>query len=82
MVGQQVIHIHQSQLRGLRHSYLPRHPDQRRLQSFTEWLDSHVGQQDRDWGCIYDLNLGRPTYGTTWWVLDPVKATLVMLKWG
>ena len=71
--------IHQNQLRGLN-----RYRNQvvtQQEQNFTAWLESHVGEQDCDWGRIYDLNLGRPTYGTTWWFRDPARATLTLLRW-
>jgi len=71
--------IHQDQLRGLN-----RYRNQvvtRQEQDFTAWLEQNVGKLDRDWGRIYDLNLGRPTYGTTWWFRDEHKATLTLLKW-
>jgi len=71
--------IHQDQLRGLN-----RYRNQvftRQEQDFTAWLEQNVGKLDRDWGRIYDLNLGRPTYGTTWWFRDEHKATLVLLRW-
>ena len=74
-----MIQIHQSQLRGLN-----RYRNQvvtRQEQDFTAWLEQNVGKLDRDWGRIYDLNLGRPTYGTTWWFRDEHKATLTLLKW-
>ena len=74
-----MIQIHQSQLRGLN-----RYRNQvvtRQEQDFTAWLEQNVGEQDRDWGRIYDLNLGRPTYGTTWWFRDPAAATLTRLRW-
>jgi len=57
-----MIQIHQSQLRGLN-----RYQNQvvtQQEQDFTAWLEQNVGKLDRDWGRIYDLNLGRPTYGT------------------
>ena len=71
--------IHQDQLQGLN-----RYRNQvvtRQEQDFTAWLEQNVGKLDRDWGRIYDLNLGRPTYGTTWWFRDEHKATLTLLKW-
>jgi hypothetical protein len=74
-----MIQIHQSQLRGLN-----RYRNQvvtRQEQDFTAWLEQNVGKLDRDWGRIYDLNLGRPTYGTTWWFRDPAAATLTQLRW-
>ena len=74
-----MIHIHQSQLRGLN-----RYRNQvvtRQEQDFTAWLEQNVGKLDRDWGRIYDLNLGRPTYGTTWWFRDPAAATMTRLRW-
>ena len=74
-----MIQIHQSQLRGLN-----RYRNQvvtRQEQDFTAWLEQNVGEQDRDWGRIYDLNLGRPTYGTTWWFRDPAAATMTRLRW-
>jgi len=74
-----MITIHQSQLRGLN-----RYRNQvvtRQEQDFTAWLEQNVGKLDRDWGRIYDLNLGRPTYGTTWWFRDPAAATLTRLRW-
>ena len=74
-----MIQIHQSQLRGLN-----RYRNQvvtRQEQDFTAWLEQNVGKLDRDWGRIYDLNLGRPTYGTTWWFRDPAAATLTRLRW-
>ena len=74
-----MIQIHQSQLRGLN-----RYRNQvvtRQEQDFTAWLEQNVGKLDRDWGRIYDLNLGRPTYGTTWWFRDPAAATMTRLRW-
>ncbi len=74
-----MIQIHQSQLRGL-----SRYRNQvvtQQEQDFTAWLEQYVGEFDRDWGRIYDLNLGRPTYGTTWWFRDPALATLTLLRW-
>jgi hypothetical protein len=71
--------IHQNQLRGL-----SRYRNQvvtQQEQDFTAWLEQNVGEQDCDWGRIYDLNLGRPTYGTTWWFRDPARATLTLLRW-
>jgi len=71
--------IHQDQLRGLN-----RYRNQvvtRQEQDFTAWLEQNVGKLDRDWGRIYDLNLGRPTYGTTWWFRDPAAATMTQLRW-
>jgi hypothetical protein len=71
--------IHQNQLRGLN-----RYRNQvvtRQEQDFTAWLEQNVGKLDRDWGRIYDLNLGRPTYGTTWWFRDPAAATMTRLRW-
>ena len=73
--------IHQSQLTGLRHSYLPSHPAQQRLQSFAEWLEAHVGEFDRDWWRSYDMNIESPTYGTTWHFADEKKALLTLLRW-
>ena len=72
--------IHQDQLRRLRKARDPAITSDHEL-SFNQWLTIHVGEQDRDWGRIYDLNLGRPTYGTTWWFRDEHKATLTLLKW-
>jgi hypothetical protein len=72
--------IHQDQLRGLN-----RYRNQvvtRQEQDFTAWLEQNVGKLDRDWGRIYDLNQGRPTYGTTWWFRDPARATFTLLRWG
>jgi len=74
-----MITIHQSQLRGLN-----RYRNQvvtRQEQDFTAWLEQNVGKLDRDWGRIYDLNQGRPTYGTTWWFQDPSAATMTLLRW-
>ena len=65
----------------MRHSYLPRHPDQQRLKSFTAWLESHVGEFGRDWGRTYDMTVGSASYGTTWWFRDPKAATLTLLRW-
>jgi hypothetical protein len=70
-----MITIHQSQLTGMRRSYLPGHPDRRRQQSFTEWLETHVGEFGQDWGRSYDMSLTSDTYGTTWWFQDPEAAT-------
>lgn len=75
-----MIYIHQNQLRGLRKACDPAITSDHEL-SFGQWLTTYVGQQDCDWGRIYDLNLGRPTYGTTWWFRDPAKATLTLLRW-
>ncbi len=74
-----MIQIHQSQLRRL-----SRYRNQvvtQQEQDFTAWLEQYVGEFDRDWGRIYDLNLDRPTYGTTWWFCDPARATLTLLRW-
>ena len=76
-----MITIHQSQLTGMSRSYLPGHPHQQRLQSFTEWLETHVGEFGRDWGRTYDMAQGSETYGTTWWFQDPAAATLTLLRW-
>jgi hypothetical protein len=73
--------IHQSQLTAMRHWYLPRHLHQRRQQSFTEWLETHVGEFGQDWGRSYDMAVGSETYGTTWWFRDPAAATLTLLRW-
>lgn len=80
MARRQVIHIHQSQLRRLVRARNPEIVSDHD-QDFTAWLEQNVGKLDRDWGRIYDLNLGRPTYGTTWWFRDPAKATLTLLRW-
>jgi len=76
-----MITIHQSQLTAMRHWYLPRHLHQQRLESFTEWLETHVGEFGQDWGRSYDMDLKSPAYGTTWWFQDPEAATLTLLRW-
>lgn len=75
-----MIHIHQSQLRGLARAHNPEIVSDHD-QDFTEWMEQNVGEFTQDWGRIYDLNQARPTYGTTWWVMDPAKAMLVLLRW-
>ena len=76
-----MITIHQSQLTGMSRSYLPGHLHQQRLESFTEWLETHVGEFGQDWGRSYDMSLTSDTYGTTWWFQDPEAATLTLLRW-
>ena len=80
MAGRPVIHIHQSQLRRLVKTRDPEIVSDHD-QDFTAWMEQNVGEFTQDWGRIYDFNLLNATYGTTWWVMDPTKATLVLLRW-
>ena len=73
--------IHQNQLKGLRYSTMPGHPDQRRYMSFNEWLETYVGEFKKDWWRSYDMDRESPTYGTTWNFVDEKKALLTLLRW-
>jgi hypothetical protein len=73
-------YIHQSQLRRLVKAHNPEIVSNHD-QDFTEWMEQNVGVFTQDWGRIYYLDQAQSTYGTTWWVLDPAKATLTLLRW-
>lgn len=73
--------IHQNQLKGLRHWYLPRHLHEQPQQSFNEWLETCVGEFEKDWWRSYDMDRESPTYGTTWHFVDEKKALLTLLRW-
>ena len=65
----------------MRHWYLPHHPHQRLKQSFTEWLETYVGEYGKDWWRTYDMDRESPTFGTTWNFQDEKKAMWTLLRW-